>query len=297
MTTHTDYSERKRAELQEYIRRELALHAAVRAVVAIGSVAAGTAAEGSDIDALLFLDPLDLFVAPAEFIWRPEDNSYHSIFRDVAGVQLDFTRLPMALLRDEANTWPEGRLHELAHGWLAFDRDGEAARLIAARTRYPDERRQAVLDEAITWLDQHLEVGVAEEHWQRLGPLVAHDRLSAAYDYLAQALFALNRVWRPWRNREMGYVLALDWLPANFETLARAAIAPEKAGWAGYTERVAALRQLFGALTTQAQTLGVYGADPIDEAFIRSHEEPGRAWNMAAWYDEHNKRYPTKETR
>jgi hypothetical protein len=72
---------------------------------------------------------------------------------------------------------------------------------------------------------------------------------------------------------------------------------PEKAGWAGYTERVAALRQLFGALTTQAQTLGVYGADPIDEAFIRSHEEPGRAWNMAAWYDEHNKRYPTKETR
>jgi hypothetical protein len=52
----------------------------------------------------------------------------------------------------------------------------------------------------------------------------------------------------------------------------------------------------FGEVIARASAIGVYRTDPIDEAFLRSHAEPGRAWNMAAWYDEHSKRYPEKET-
>jgi len=32
---------------------------------------------------------------------------------------------------------------------------------------------------------------------------------------------------------------------------------------------------------------GEYGDDVISEAFIRSHDEPGRAWNMDEWNARH----------
>ncbi|HWQ15362.1 MAG TPA: nucleotidyltransferase domain-containing protein [Roseiflexaceae bacterium] len=280
----------KRRELLEFIDRALAPYPAVRAVVGIGSIAAGTARPDSDIDALVFFDPLDLYIVPAEFIWRPQDGTFHSIFSDVAGVELDLERLDMALLRDPQHPWEEGRLQELARGWLAFDRDGEAAQLIAARTAYPESLRVARLDEAITWLDQHLAAGVPEARWSNLGPLVAHDRLSAAYGYLVQALFGYNRGWRPWRNREMTHLLALPWLPERFaERVLAAQVAPEP-GEEGYMARVAALRGLFDDLVTQVAAAGLYTDDVVGEAFVRSHQEPGRAWNMDAWNAEHRRR-------
>jgi len=32
---------------------------------------------------------------------------------------------------------------------------------------------------------------------------------------------------------------------------------------------------------------GEYGEDPVAEAFIRGHDEPGRAWNMEEWNRRH----------
>lgn len=74
--------------------------------MAVGGVAVGRARPGSGIDAVEFMELLDLYLCPAEFVWRPGDNTYHSIFagdptleRD--GIQLDLHRLDLAVWRDQ----------------------------------------------------------------------------------------------------------------------------------------------------------------------------------------------------
>ncbi|HEU4323962.1 MAG TPA: nucleotidyltransferase domain-containing protein [Roseiflexaceae bacterium] len=286
--------EQKRAELRTFIERELAQHAPVCAVVGIGSIVTGRAHPGSDIDALVFLEPFDPYVTPAEFCWRPSDGTFHSIFADIQGIDFDLGRLDLARWRDPAFAWPEPRRAELATGWLAFDRDGSVAPLIAERTTYPDDLRIRRLDEAITWLDQHLGAGMPEQRWSLLGPAIAHDRLNAAYAYVAQALFAYNRRWQPWRNREMEALQTLPWRPARFEERILLALAPSGHDQAGYQARATTLRSLFVELLERLTDDGLYGADPIGEAFVRAHEEPGRAWNMTEWNNEHARRYGDK---
>lgn len=284
----------KRRELAQFIAAVLAPDPAVQGVIGIGSVASGLCRPDSDIDALVFLEPFDWYVVPAEFKWRPSDGSFHSIFSEApnleGAIDFDLARCDLAAWSDPAFDWPEGRRAEIAAGWLAFDRAGRTAELIAARADYPAALRTARLDEAITWLDQHLGEDGPQVRWESLGPLIAHDRLQAAYDYLVQALFAYNRRWRAWRNREMTALLELPWLPAGFAArLSDAALAPS-ADYAGYERRVAALRGLFDDLAARLRADGEYGGDVIGEAFIRSHEEPGRAWNMDEWNELHRAR-------
>jgi len=97
----TDATLRKRQQLLSFIEKELAPHAAVRAVVAVGSIATGQARPDSDVDAYLFMEPLDLYIVPAESVWRERDNTFHSMFGDVGsdvdeGLQLDFHRVDLA---------------------------------------------------------------------------------------------------------------------------------------------------------------------------------------------------------
>lgn len=194
----TSATVQKRQDLLAFIERELAPEPAVQAVIGIGSVASGLARSDSDIDAIVFLDPFYWYIVPAEFIWRPSDRSYHSIFSKEAGIeegiQFDLARFSLSEWSDTSYEWPEERRADLQEGWVAYDRNGQVAELIATRTEYPDARRQARLDEAINWLDHHLADGTPERE---------------------------------------------------------------------------------------------YGTDPVSEAFIRSHDEPGRAWNMEEWSRRH----------
>jgi len=285
---------RKRQDLMMFIERVLAPEPAVRAVIGIGSIATGLARLDSDIDAILFLDPFDPYIVPAEFVWRPADGSFHSIFEpeDECGesMQFDLARLDLARWSDPSCDWPEGRRAELQEGWMAFDRSGQVARLVAARTAYGDQVRTARLDEAITWLDQHLSGDRPQQRWDDLGPAIAHDRLQAAYDCLVQALFAYNRRWRPWRSREMSSLLALPWLPPGFPHRVLLALSAPTPDYAGYTARVEALNDMFQALVAHLIAAGEYGQDAIGEAFVRSHDEPGRAWNMDEWNVTHQRR-------
>ena len=73
----------KRRDLTAFVQRVLAPEPAVQAVIAVGSVVIGRARPDSDIDVILFLDPYDAYIVPAEFIWCPADGSFHSIFEDV----------------------------------------------------------------------------------------------------------------------------------------------------------------------------------------------------------------------
>jgi hypothetical protein len=285
----------KRQDLMVFIERNLEPEPAVEAVVGIGSIASGLARQDSDIDAIIFLHPFNWYIIPAEFTWCPTDNTFHSIFNQTPvtekWMQFDFARLDLAQWTDPSFEWPEERCAELHEGWLAFDRSGKVAELIETRTTYTDDVRTAKLDEAITWLDQHLSDDGPQVRWDSLGPVIAYDRLQAAYEYLVQALFAYNRCWRPWRNREMSSLLALSWLPENFATRIPVALGISSLDYIGYMSRVTCLQSLFLDITNRLISDGEYGEDIISEAFIRSHDEPGRAWNMEEWNRKHADRH------
>jgi hypothetical protein len=292
----------KRQQLTEFIRRVLEPEPAVQAVIGIGSIATGQMRPGSDIDAIIFFEPYEPYIVPAESIWLPEDGSFHSIFSkepgvQELGVQLDFTRCSLSEWENPTFVWPEGRRAELAEGWFTFVRTDRVRQMITARTAYSDAIRVERLDEALVWLDQHLKWDDPQELWTSLGPTIAQDRLQAAYDYLVQALFAYNRRWRPWRNREMSFLLKLPWLPHQFEARVLTALNAPSHDYAGYQARFAMLRALFDDLLEQLVGDGLYPKeDPVGEAFVRSAEEPGRAWNMAEWNAEHQKRMEMRQS-
>jgi hypothetical protein len=84
--------------------------------------------------------------------------------------------------------------------------------------------------------------------------------------------------------------LNLPWLPAEFgEQLLRATNALSNT-IADYQQRVTILRDCFNQLVVRCQQDGLYGENPINEAFIRQHDEPGRDWNMDEWNQEHQGR-------
>ncbi|MFN8493358.1 MAG: nucleotidyltransferase domain-containing protein [Caldilineaceae bacterium] len=292
-------TEQKRQALLNFIQSNLAPEPAVQAVIGIGSIATGRMRPGSDIDALIFLAPFDLYIVPAEFIWLPHDDSFHSIFSkepgvQEAGIQFDFTRIDWQEWSKPSFVWSEGRRVELAEGWIAFDRDGAVGQLIAAQTDYTENIRTQRLDEALVWLGQHLKWDDPQELWQSLGPTIAHDRLHAAYTYLVQALFAYNRRWQPWRNREMSYLLNLPWLPKEFAQRVLIALNAPGHDYASYHAQFLMLRTLFDEILAQLVHDGCYASDdPISEAFMRRAEEPGRAWNMVEWNVVHQNRQST----
>ncbi|MGB3713043.1 MAG: nucleotidyltransferase domain-containing protein [Candidatus Promineifilaceae bacterium] len=297
----TPATEAKRNDLLSFIERVLQPEPSVQAVIGIGSIATGHSRPGSDIDIVVFFDPMDWYIIPAEFIWRPLDGSYHSIFtedEDVRqeGIALDCRRLDLRLWNAPEFDWPEGRKAELCDGWMAYDREDRVAPLIASKTAYSETIRLKRLDEAIIWLDQHLGDGRPEERWESLGPLLAHDRLQAAFQYLARALFALSRRWMPWRNRQMDNLMRLSWLPDDFYERALEASNAPSLDFEGYMDRVRVLRSLFDDVLAQIIADGSYSTTPIDQAFIRSHDEPGYSWNMDEWRAENLGRFLTMVT-
>jgi predicted nucleotidyltransferase len=280
----TPATEEKRQQLLGFIEQVLAPEEAVKGVVGIGSIASGLMRPDSDIDAVVFLDPYDLFIVPAESKWNPVDDIYHSIFDDVPrGIQLDLARCNLVEWSAPDFEWPEGNRAELSEGWIAYDPAGDIAELIAQKTAFDDEIRQKRIDEALIWLDQHLTWSDPLEKWHAYGPTIAFDRLSAAYRYLVQALFAYNRQWQIWRNREMQQLLRLPWLPADFEKRVLLAANAPSLDEAGYKARAAMLTELFQELLSALTDSGEYSSMPVDQAFIRQNQEVGRAWNMEEW--------------
>jgi hypothetical protein len=284
-------TKRKRTELSRFIHQVVIPEASVQGVVVVGSVAKGIARADSDIDAVIFLEPFDLYAIPAEFKWRPDDSTFHGIFSEVENsIQLDFKRLDLQEWSKSTHEWPESLCSELSEGWLAFDRKGQIQKLIAERTYFNDEIRQEHLDDAIVHLDWLLRDSSAQRLWETQGATIAHYRLHSAYDYLMQGLFAYNRRWRTLRSREISDLLKLSWLPEQFSEqliLVTNALSVTKDG---YQQRVTILQHFFNELVTKCQQDGVYGEDAVSEAFIRQHEEPGRNWNMDKWNKKHKER-------
>jgi hypothetical protein len=88
----------------------------------------------------------------------------------------------------------------------------------------------------------------------------------------------------------MSALLQLPWLPPRFNDHVLTALNAPSHDHAGYRARVETLRYLSHEILTRLIADGVYGDNPIHEAFIRNHEEPGRAWNMELWNEQHRER-------
>ena len=291
----TPETTKRREQLRQYIEDVLAPDPAVQAVIGIGGVATGHLHGHSALEAILFLHPFDHYVAPAEAIWQPADDTYHSIFsEDPAlwedGVPLNLLRLDWGQWADEDHSWPEPRKAELSTGWVAFDRTGAVGKTIENRTAYPDDLQFERLDEAIIWLDRHLGEDELAHVWEEVEPTVAHHRLQLAYENLVQALFAFNRHWHPDRNREMGYLLNLSWLPHKFADRVQAAAIPPGLDQESFRTRAQTVRDLFQELLEQLTASGLYSNIPVDQALLRRHDEPGRAWNLDEWVKYHTVR-------
>lgn len=286
-----DITQSKRAQMRDYIDREVISEQAVKAIVVIGSVAMGTAHAGSDIDAVVFMDPLDQYAVPAEFQWRSADGSYHGIFVDIPdAIQFDFKRLDWGLVSRADFQWSETLLAELVTGWLVFDRNGTIGPEITRCIAYDDAQRLTRLDEALIGLDQLLGNQRVTHTWSRLGAAVAHDRLNCAYGLLVQALFATNRRWRPWRSRELTHLLELPWLPAVVHQNPLAIVAAMSLDHDGYLQRANVLSAAVDQLVDHLRAEGIYAVDPVGEAFLRRNDEPGRDWNIETWAVTHQSR-------
>lgn len=290
----TESTLQKREQLADFIDRFLKPVPALRAVVGVGSIAFGTMRPHSDIDAVLFWDPIDHYVVPSEFVWVPEANTYHSIFEpDVTGIQFDFHHFNLRKWTDSNCVWSEGQCAAFVDSWLVYDRDGSVAKLFAERTAYTESIRMKHLDSAL--LDMQMIRDDPTGLWESLGPAVAFDRTQSTYEALVRGLFAYNWRWRPWRLREMTYLLTLPWLPSDFATRVLSALNGPSSDLKGFCQRFFAIRDFGNELLTQLTDEPEYGSDPIGEAFTRSHDLPGYAHNMDEWNAEHAKRKQTYE--
>lgn len=289
------HSDRKRQQLLHYTRTHLVPHKSVSAVVAIGSVATGLARADFDIDAIIFMDPLDLYVAPAEAIWRPSDDTYRSIFSAdpelVDGIQLDLTRLDLTIWRTRGHHWPEHTRAALADGWVTFDRTGQVSALLAERTSMSDQQRLQILDEVLVASAGLLRQD-PDSAWDSLSPAEAFDRLQTAYEELVRGVFAYNRKWRPWRGRALRSLSRLGYVPRALGDDLEGAVRTAGDGPAAYSARARQLGLALDQLIDQLHCDEDYGPDAVSEAFRRLHDEPSRAWNIAEWSS--NRRQPSK---
>jgi len=285
----TEVTLQKRQQLTDFIDRFLKPEPALHAVVGVGSIAFGTMRPDSDIDAVLFWEPVDYYVVPSEFVWDPKSNTYHTIFEpDIEGIQFDFHHFDLKTWSDPKIAWSEGQCAGFVDSWMAYDRDGSVAQLFKQRTTYTESIRLRHLDRAV--LDMQLIRNDPTKLWESLGAAMAFDRVQSAYDALVGGLFAYNRRWRPWRLREMTYLLALPWLPLDFSTKVVQALNGPSMDAEGFHQRFAAIRDFGDELLTQLGDEAAYGADPIWEAFARNYDQPGYAHNMDDWHTEHSKR-------
>jgi hypothetical protein len=115
----------------------------------VGSVAYNEARPQSDVDCIFIFDPLDECIVPAEFIWVPSTDTYHTIFEmDAAedgGIQIDATRMALENLRQEE--WDEGRKHiawpRPSDGWGQRRRAHEE--LLRDRAYYYDQQQDSTV--------------------------------------------------------------------------------------------------------------------------------------------------------
>ncbi len=266
-----------------FVQRKLEIWPEFTAALIVGSVAHGEARANSDVDCVFVFEHVDERLVPAEFVWFPAMDTYHTIFdieaSDVGGVQIDAKRLSMAqFAMDE---WEEGFKHDLASAIVVFDRNGTIAPLLEKRLQYPDSLRLARICEHYGWAGYYSEEWRVQAWSKRGGLLCTHDQLTAAFEEIVRLLHAYNRTWLPWRYRWLISVQKLPWLPDGFEEDARVIQSDLALTEESLTQRQKAVAHILDTIGCKLRVERLL-ADPA-QAFLATHPELGYAHNMEAW--------------
>jgi hypothetical protein len=273
--------------MREFVHRKLEVWPEFVAALIVGSIAHGEARSDSDVDCVLVFDRMDEAIVPAEFVWVPATDAYHTIFEveasDVGGIQIDAKRIALDdVWRQE---WPEGFKHELAHALVLYDRDQSIATILTQRLAYPEPLRVSRIRDHVGQAAYYL------EEWRLLGWMdrggieSAHDHLTAAFEEIVQLLHAYNRKWLPWRYRWLVSARRLSWLPDDFAQRSAAIAGQVAATRESLLERRREISVMLDDILDRLRSEGLL-AD-ADAAFIAAHPGLGYAHNFAAWRDAH----------
>ncbi len=275
------------ALMRLFVRRKLEVWPEFVAALVVGSVAHGEARADSDVDCVLVFDTLDEAIVPAEFVWVPATDTYHTIFEveasDVGGIQIDAKRVALADFRGQE--WPESFKHELAHAIVLSDRRQSVAAILEGRLAYPESLRLSRIRDHVGWAGYYLEEWRLLSWLDRGGIEGAHDQLTAAFEEIIQLLHTYHREWMPWRYRWMVSAQRLPWLPDDYarrvvEVTSRIAATKESV-LTRRSEFVLMLDTILDRLESEGLLAG------LDEAFIASHPGLGYAHNFDAWREAH----------
>lgn len=273
--------------MRRFVQRKLDVWPEFIASLVVGSVAHGEARADSDVDCVLVFDKLDEAIVPAEFVWVPATDAYHTIFEvdasEVGGIQIDATRVGLDTFRSQE--WPEGFKHDLAHAVVVFDRHQTVAEILQERAAYPESLRMARIQDHLGWAAYSLEEWRLLSWLDRGGIGGAHDQLTAAFEALIQLLHAYNREWLPWRYRWMVSTHRLAWLPDDFNRRAEAMTSRVEATTESVLRRRSEISSLLDDTRERLQSEGLI-AGP-DEAFVAAHPGLGYAHNFDAWREAH----------
>jgi len=275
--------------MRRFVHRKLEVWPEFVAVLIVGSVAHEEARSDSDVDCVLVFDKLDEAIVPAEFVWVPATDSYHTIFEveasDVGGIQIDAKRVALDDFR--CQEWSESFKHELAHALVLYDRQQSVAEILKKRVAYPESLRLSRIRDHLGWAEYYL------EEWRLLGWIDrggiegAHDQLTAAFEELIQLLHAYNREWLPWRYRWMVSAQRLSWLPDDYPQRAVEITSRVSANKESVLKRRSEIISVLNDTLDRLQSEGLL-AGP-DEAFIAAHSGLGYAHNFDVWRGAHQK--------
>lgn len=275
------------AAMRQFVQRKLEGWPEFVALAIVGSVAHGEARPDSDIDCIMVFDTLDEAIVPAEFVWVPATDTFHTIFEveasDLGDVQIDAKRFALDDFRRQE--WPEGIRHELAHAVMLFDRNQTVREIISERVAYPEAVRLSRIGDHLGRAEYYLEEWRVLAWIDRGGIAGAHDQLTAAFDEVIQLLHACNREWLPWRYRWMASTQRLSWLPDDYQNRAAGITTSVSADKASVLQRRNELGSVLEEIRDRLHAEGLL-VDP-DEAFIAAHPGLGYAHNFEAWRANH----------
>jgi hypothetical protein len=273
--------------MRQFVHRKLEVWPEFAAALIVGSVAQGEARSDSDVDCVLVFDRLNEAIVPAEFVWVPATDAYHTIFEvealDVGGIQIDAKRIGLHEFRHQ--DWPEGFKHELAHALVLSDSQQTVSNILESRLAYPEPLRLSRIQTHLTWTAYHLEEWRLLRWLDRGGFEDTHDQLTVAFEELIQLLHAYNSEWLPWRNRWISSARRLSWLPSDFSQRSVQITSRIDATKESVLRRRSEISFMLDDTRDRLQSEGMI-SDP-DEAFIAAHPGPGYAYNFDEWRKAH----------
>jgi hypothetical protein len=275
------------ALMRQFVGRKLLVWPEFVAALVVGSAAHGEARPDSDVDCVLIFDKLDEAIVPAEFVWVPATDSYHTIFdveaSEVGGIQIDAKRVTLDDFCQAA--WPEELKHDLAHALVIHDRNQTVTGVLESRVAYSESLRESRMRDHLVWTEYYLEEWRLLAWIERGGIVGAHDQLTAALEEFIQLLHAYNREWLPWRYRWLTSAQRLSWLPSDYARRTAEITTHVSANKESVLERRNGIVSLLDDTRDRLESEGLL-AGP-EEAFIASHPGLGYAHNFDAWQRAH----------